>query len=240
LFSLHPHADAERVLGDKRNLRKKEQTMYFKPKSGLWFAASTDNATGTGGQEQAAQSNGGSGDPQATPPTQAKPPITFESEEKLQAYIDDKLKERLERAQRSADKKAQEAREQAAADAAAKNGEWQKLAESREGKIKELSAQVETITSLQEKADKYEKALKAHLDTQRTGLPAHVLVLLDKLDPVEQLEYIAKNHDALAAPAQKRSNGVPPTPPAGDLGELTAEEQQRAREEQRRHMRSNF
>jgi hypothetical protein len=221
--------------------------MLFKPKSGLWFAASTDNATGTGSQEPAPQSNGGSGDPQATSPaTPTKSPITFESEDKLFEYIEGKtwLKERLERERQkvteAAEKAAKAAREKAEADAAAKNGEWQKLAEQREGTIRELTQQLEKLTPWQDKAGKYEKALKAHLDTQRTGLPAHVLVLLDKLDPVEQLEYIAKNHDALAAPAQKRSNGVPPTPPAGDPGELTAEEQQRAREEQRRHMRSNF
>jgi hypothetical protein len=228
--------------------------MLFKPKSGLWFAPSTDNATGTSPVQtpdttppaEPGGSNGGATGPQATAPASpaaTAKPLTFESEEKLERYIEDALKERLERAQKKADKLAAEAREKAEADAAVKNGEWQKLAETRESKLKELSAQLETIPGLQTKAERYEKALNAYLATQRSGLPAHVTVLLDKLDPVDQLEYIAKNREALSqnvSIANAGSAHIPPTPTAGNPGQITSEQMNQARQAQLARTKSNF
>jgi CRISPR/Cas system CMR-associated protein Cmr5 small subunit len=221
--------------------------MLFKPKSGLWFAPDTGNGTGTppatqlntaAGGESNAGGTGPQSNPPATPP--ATKPLTFESEKDLERYIEDALKDRLERANKKAEKLAQDAREQAEANAAAQNGEWQKLAETREGKIKELSAQVETIAGLQTTAERYEKALKAYLETQRTGLPAHVVVLLDKLDPVDQLEYIAKNREALSVNTNHAGGHIPPTPPAGTPGQLTAEQMNQARNAQRAQTMKNF
>lgn len=208
--------------------------MFFKRR---YLSPTADAAGAPAGQQPPAAPTGetpnsgtGAGNaqnPPATPPTPET--ITFRTPAELQAYIDNALKERLEREKKKTDKATAEAREQAEAEAAKKNGEWQKLAETRETKIKEQATQIETLTQVQEKAERYEKALKAHLDTQRAGLPAHVTLLLDKLDPAEQLEYIAANRAALL-PAQppvtppggpgngKPPAGVPPTPPASAGG----------------------
>lgn len=83
--------------------------------------------------------------------------------------------------------------------AEAKKAEETRLAEQQ--KWQELSekykAEAEGLKPHQDKATKYEAALKAILETERKGLPKHVLELLDNLDAAAQLEYIAKNKAAL-------------------------------------------
>lgn len=92
---------------------------------------------------------------------------------------------------------------QAREDAAAREqGRFRELAEKHEARIKQLEP-------IQATAERYEAALKAHLDTQRRDLPPHITALLDKLDVAEQLEWIAANREALSASA-----GTGATPPA--------------------------
>lgn len=194
-------------------------------------AGGTGNAPGAqaaGGQETGsaaagATNSGGTG--------QAEGLITFKSKEELQSHVEAILKERLEREKRKQEAATVKAKEDAEADALVKNQEWQKLAEQREGKLGELEKRIAELEPYQEKTERYEKALKAHLETQRQGLAAHMLTLLDKLDPVEQLEYIAANREALNAPTQgqdgKRPAGTPATPAPGGNNQLTPEEKKR-------------
>ena len=66
-----------------------------------------------------------------------------------------------------------------------------------------------------ETAERYKGALAAILATQRGNLPGHVIELLDRLDPVDQLEYIAKHQKELAAPNAPQINaGTPNGQPA--------------------------
>lgn len=91
-------------------------------------ASNTSNSTqqqgGTGtqtGAEQAQSQQSGSGNSNSR---------TF-----TQAEVDEIIKERLQREKSKADKAAEDARRAAEAEAAAKNGEWQKLAEQREKEL---------------------------------------------------------------------------------------------------------
>ena len=77
------------------------------------------------------------------------------------------------------------------------------------------------LEQTQKKAEQLEKALKGQLKVMKDGLPEHILKLLDKLDPVEQLEYITANHAELAT---KPSGGIDPTPkPAAGTTKVSAD-----------------
>jgi hypothetical protein len=110
-----------------------------------------------------------------------------------------KLRE-FEKSAKTALKELETIKAQQAADAdeaLKKQGDWQKLHEQEKKRADDLEP-------FKTKAEKYEAALGKLLAKEREGLPKHVLTLLDKLDPAEQLEYIAENREAL---------GAKPTPP---------------------------
>jgi len=189
--------------------------MQFKPKSGLFFVPDTGNVTGAGaGQnDQAGQQKGGDGEQAVGNENTAKDefkskPVTSESEEALQAHIDAIIKDRLKRAREKSDRDAEDARKKAEQDVLAKNAEWQKLAEQCGTEIDGLKTE---LTGSQEKAGRFEKALQAQLDAAKKDLPAAVLTLLDKLDPVEQLEWIAENAGEILTTQKPSKNGVPET-----------------------------
>lgn len=95
------------------------------------------------------------------------------------------------------------AAEAADAERLAQQQEWQTLAEKRQKALDELKPYKET-------AERYKGALGLILETQRANLPGHVVELLDKLDPVDQLEYIAKHQVELARPAPPNTNAAAP------------------------------
>lgn len=175
----------------------------------------TGDATG----QDAPANGGGEGEPK-------QPAIAFATEAEFQRRVDDLLKERLEREQKKAEQKAQKAREDVLAEMAAKNGEWQQLAEQRAAKIADLETQAATLDATTTKAQRYEQALAKQVEALRKDVPKHLAPLLDKLDVVEQLEWLAANRDAVAP---KQPNGVPATPRA--QGGLDAAAQAEARQQ---------
>lgn len=129
-----------------------------------------------------------------------------------QADIDRIVADRLARERKQQEAEAKKAAEAAEAKALAENQKWQELAQKHEGTIQTLEGQLADLETTKQTLDKYKGALEAHLKTQREGLPAHILALLDKLDVVDQLEYIAANAGEL-----KKKTKVPGTPdPAND------------------------
>lgn len=154
----------------------------------------TGNSTGQQGGD-AQQQNAGDGDKRFT-----------------QAELDAIVADRLKRATESADRKAATERQKAEERSAAEQGQFKELAEQRQTRIAELEP-------FEAKATRYEAALGSLLDVQRKDLPKHITALLDKLDPAEQLEWIAANQDALkvapagttAVPGTPRPNGQAPS-----------------------------
>ena len=110
---------------------------------------------------------------------------------------------------RKAKKEAELAAQAAEEARLAQEKEWQQLAEKRQARIQELEP-------LSEDVDRYKGAVTSLLEQRRAGLPDHIITLLDKLDPVEQLQWIAENADKLGrqAPgdinADRRSDEPPP------------------------------
>lgn len=72
----------------------------------------------------------------------------------------------------------------------------------------ELSSVKEERKTFKERAERAEGALKVYLDTEREGLPEHIITLLDKMDPVDQLSYISDNREHLK-PEEKKENRAP-------------------------------
>jgi hypothetical protein len=99
----------------------------------------------------------------------------------------------------------------------ADQAQWQTLAEQRAQELANASTERD---SLRQQAATYEAALKAVLETQRKDLPPHILTLLDRLNPAEQLEYLAKNQTELTKGTtqpgtpnpQRRTNTPTPDP----------------------------
>jgi hypothetical protein len=162
--------------------------------------------------ENPAEGNGSPGD---KPKPDTEPKFS-------QADLDRIVAERLQRAQAKADSDAAKARREAEEAAAAEKGEYQKLAEQRAQRITALEAQVAEAGTVQQRADRLEAALTAHLTAQRKGIEDKgVLELLDKLDAADQLEWIAK-HGATAAGGQRP--GIPASPrPNGHRPEQKAD-----------------
>lgn len=195
----------------------------------LMIAEADTNSGGEGGEKDGEPSTEtGDGEGKATE-TEA-PEAKF-----TQADIDRIVKERLERAEAKAQSKAQKAREEAEAKALEENQEFQKLAEQRAAKVSELEASSATLTERVETVtaenERYKGALDSILKAQREGIDDGVIALLDKLDPVDQLEWIASN------PQASKVKGVPATPKATVNGQV---DQQALQAEERRKVRQQF
>lgn len=75
----------------------------------------------------------------------------------------------------------------------AQQQQWEKLANQYKTEAEQLSPHKAT-------AEKYGAALSRLLESERKPLPKHILSLLDKMDPAEQLEWIAENKTAVIQP----------------------------------------
>lgn len=153
----------------------------------------------TQGTQAAAQQGTGAGDA-----TQAQAGQNGGEDRRFtQAEVDDLIKRRLERERQQSEQRTQREREQAEEQRLKENQEFQKLAEQRQARIAELEPTVA-------KAERYEAALTKLLTEERKAVPEYVHPILDKLDPAEQLEWIAGNRAQFAGQqsAQQHANGT--------------------------------
>jgi small-conductance mechanosensitive channel len=151
---------------------------------GNLFKFSPDETAGNGEATQAptpAQSEAGNA-------TEEKSGKTF-----TQADVENIVKERLERAQKQAEKKAADAAKAAEEKALADNSEFQKLAEKRAAELQELSGKVQTLEQVQEKAKRYEKSLSTFRDQLIAGVSPAILELLKSRDIADQLDWLIAN-----------------------------------------------
>lgn len=89
-------------------------------------------------------------------------------------------------------------------------------------KATERAAQLETQA---ETAERYSAALKKYVNAEREGLPEYITALLDKMDAVDQLEWLATNKASVIQPAQTQTPqsraGQVPFNPQGQAATLT-------------------
>lgn len=130
-----------------------------------------------------------------------------------QAELDAIIEDRLERAKKTAEKTAEQARKKADEENLAKNAEWKTLAEKRAGELEAINGQLAELESLRAREERYGKVLKQYAKTQIEALPKPVQSLLEKMDPAEQLDWIAANAKELNI---KTPSGLPETPDPSD------------------------
>jgi hypothetical protein len=145
----------------------------------------------------------GTGETPDTPPAQQAATFT-------QADIDRIIKERLEQEKRTSDEKARKAAEKAAADALKENADFKTLSEKQATQLLDLETKLTQVDTVTQERDKYKTALEAHVKERRKGVPAHILEILDVLDPLAQMAWLDKNTDKLTT----QVGGVPATPRA--------------------------
>lgn len=147
---------------------------------------------------------------------------TQDSGEKGKVFTQDDVnrivQERLEKEKKKAETAAAAAAEQAEKAKLEAAQEWESLAKKAEAKVKALEAQVTELQAASDQVAGYEAAITKVLAGQREGLPVHITALLDKLSPLDQLDYLAENAKNLQ-PQQKTK--VPATPNAADPDSLT-------------------
>lgn len=131
-----------------------------------------------------------------------------------QADIDRIVADRLERERKKSEAAAQKLKDESEAAALAEQQKWQELAQKHEKTIADLTAKLAESEALKETFGNYETVVKKYLETERAGLPEHIVALLDKLDPVAQLEYISTNKDSL----KPNRKPLPETPDPDDKG----------------------
>jgi len=190
--------------------------------SGAGGGNGTDNGTGatnTGDDAGAAAKN--AGDASKDGKTQK---VTFTPEQ--QAAVDQIVKDRLAREKKKSDEDADRARKQAEEDALLKNQEFEKLATDRKKALDDLQAQVNDLLPLKDQVERYRTAMEASIKAQVEKLPAAVKVLLEKLDPIEQAQYLAAHAKELSADFKP----VPETDTASSSGKLSKEAEERAKQ----------
>ena len=116
-----------------------------------------------------------------------------------QAELDQIVKDRLERERKKSEAAAEKARKEAEDAALAKNQEWQKLAETRAEEIATLAKEKAELESTREQAERYKTALDAQLAERKKTLPKFLLPLIEKMDPVEAMQYITDHAEELGA-----------------------------------------
>jgi len=156
------------------------------------------------------QTDGGTNAQTGTEPTKTERTFT-------QAELEAIVKDRLERQKRASEAQAEKTRQDAEAKALAEQGEFKALAEQHAARIAELEQETEASKALAKERDRYQAALKKHLDSQRADLPPHITALLDRLDVADQLDWLADNRAALQTIGDgvgSPANGTKPKLPA--------------------------
>lgn len=150
------------------------------------------NATGQTGQT-AGDANGGAG------ATDKKPTLAeLLKQHGLQGELDAIVQARLEREKTQREAAAEKARKEQEAKTLEEQGNFKTLAEQRAAELAAAQARLEAGKATEKSLERYQTALKAQLDSARKDLPAHITALLDKLDPVDQLTWLAENRETLA------------------------------------------
>ena len=205
---------------------------FFKPDDGKGGdGGGTGNDPGTQDPKQGEGSNNGS------PPADnsQKGEVIFPSNAEFQKKVEEILKDRLEREKKKAEEAAKKAADEAMAEAAKKNGEWEKVAQQREKEAAEALKKLQELELIQEKAERYGQTLSKLLEAQRAGLPEAITKLLDKLDPVDQLDWLAANRETIS---KTKLDGPPLTPPPD--GVANSKQLEEAKEEFARKVRNWF
>lgn len=203
------------------------------------MADESDKLIGTSGTSGTSETQGGEPTPPQTPATPPESPANrgqaADKEERrfTQADLDRLIDERLKREREKSAKAAEKAKADAEAKALEEGNQFKELADKRAAKIAELEAQASEMETVRTRQADYEKAITGYLMTEKNGLSEPILALLEKLDPLDQLAWIAENKAKLLPANNGKAQHSPvPATPAPDNGKsLSDAERERRRKE---------
>ncbi len=128
-------------------------------------------------------------------------------------------------------KKLQEAEEERAKKQKEADEKWlesqqqfEQLASERKNELEKVTAE---ITDYKGKLERQTAVLTALYESRKAAVPEMYQPLLDKLDLVDRLQWIAENESKLK-PASNGANGIPHTPNPKGNGEMTPEQRRAA------------
>ena len=132
----------------------------------------------------------------------------------VKQQLDEQLadKQKRDKEQKEADEKRLESQQQ-----------FEQLATERKQELEKANS---TLTDVQGQLERQSAVLNALYESRKTAVPEMYQPLLDKLDLVDRLQWIADN-EAKLKPANG-ANGIPATPTPKGMGEMTPD-QKRAR-----------
>lgn len=190
--------------------------LFFEKDEAASTTADSAGASGDGETHSAAEAGD---DKSKSKPTQK---VTFNEEQ--QAAVDLIVKDRLKQAQRRAEQDTEKMRRQAEEEALTKNQEFKTLADQRQVTITELEARIQEFTPLKEQTEKYKGAMQKIVQAQVSKLPTALKVLVEKMDPLEQMNYLAEHAKELNLAVQ----AVPETETSDSNQRLNKEAQDKA------------
>ena len=182
------------------------------------------DATSPGQQDQDGQHGG------------AKITFTPEQQAHIQQIIDSTTKRQREKWEAELEAEKHKAQAEADRKRLAEEGQFKELNDTLTTELEAARAELKQVTA---ERDAYQAQVETALQQQREGLEPHLVALLDQLDPLAQLAWLAENAASLGKEA--RHKGVPPTP-RSDSQTGTDKEKRRtvAQEATTRRYRSNF
>lgn len=191
---------------------------------GLFFekdeaASNTADGAGAIGEGETHPNAEAGDDKNKSKPTQK---VTFSDEQ--QAAVDLIVRDRLKQAQRRAEQDAEKMRKQAEEDALTKNQEFKTLAEQRQVTIAELESRIQEFEPLKDETAKYKGAMQKIVQAQVSKLPMALRVLVEKMDPLDQMNYLAEHAKELNLAVE----GVPETETSDSTHKLNKEAQDKA------------
>lgn len=169
-----------------------QRGLYFEKDEATTGVGNTEDGAGANGEVDANLSIAEAGDDKAKGKLNK---VVFTEEQ--QAAVNLIVKDRLEQAQRTARKEADKARKQAEEEALTKNQEFKALADQRQITITELETRLQEVDPLKEQAEKYKSAMQKIVQAQVSKLPSALKVLVEKMDPLEQMSYLAEHSKEL-------------------------------------------
>lgn len=212
------------MFGLKRFSMMGMPTLYFDESAGAGGGSgdagdSTENSSGAGG-DQVTDKNAGDGKDKPDKPT-AK--VSFSAEQ--QAEVDRIVKDRLDRERKKSEETAEKARKKSEEDALSQNKQFEELANTRQGKIVELEKKLQENETVASALQQYKEVVAGIVKNQVANLPKPVKSLIEKMDPLEQMQYLVKNAKELNIEIKP----VPPTDTDDSNNKLQKEELEKAR-----------
>lgn len=155
-----------------------------------WFQANADGGEGSG-QQETEDDSGSGGAKKNGKPAEAK--FTAEQQEVINRLVGEARTKERDKARAEAEAETAKTKKKAEEEALAKNQEWEQLAATRAEEVAAVAKERDELLPYKEQAERYRAALEKLVNETMKGVPKHLLPLMEKMDPVETLEYLTKH-----------------------------------------------